>query len=86
MRSPDDWSTLLPILARVLERADGVAPAWVSARTRRLARQLCGALADDIAQVSRAQGGDAAAEAVTGIDPRRLSEWRGKAWLPPVER
>jgi len=49
-------------------------------------RRRAAAQAVDIAQVSRAQGGDAAAEAVTGIDPRRLSEWRGKAWLPPVER
>ena len=77
-----DWRVLLPTLAAVLDRGD--VPSWVSPRTARLARQLRSALADDLAQVSRTKGTDAAAEAVTGVAPRRITEWRAKGWLPPV--
>ena len=81
-RPPTDWRVLLPTLAATLERGD--APSWVSTRTVRLARQLQGALADDLVRVIRAEGADVAAEAVTGVAPRRISEWRAKGWLPPV--
>lgn len=79
-----DWRVLLPTLAATLESNGRLAPAWVSARTQRLARSLLGALADDLARASRDAGTDVDAEAVTGVAPRRISEWRARGWLPPV--
>ena len=83
-RPATDWRVLLPTLAATLEAHGGDAPAWVSARTQRLARALLGALVADLARVSRTEGTDAAAEAVTGVAPRRITEWRAKGWLPPA--
>lgn len=83
-RPPTDWRVLLPTLAATLESNGRLAPAWVSPRTQRLAQALLGALAADLARVSRTEGTDVDAEAVTGVAPRRISEWRAKGWLPPV--